>query len=100
VIGTELESVLPEAVEVVPSRTFPNPQRGQPPVTVTDLAVVDKNVLFMYGLGALQELMARQVRNFLMTTGMEGDHPRQSRGTSGNGPGSMGWRTSWRSWRV
>ena len=60
VIGEELTSILPEAVERVASRVFPNPERGQPPITVTDLAVIDKNILFMYNIGAIQALAAQQ----------------------------------------
>lgn len=60
VIGEELTGLLPEAVEVVASRVFPNPEKGQPPITVTDLAVVDKNILFMYNIGAIQALAAQQ----------------------------------------
>ena len=55
-----MTTLLPEAVERVASRVFPNPEKGQPPITVTDLAVVDKNILFMYNIGAIQALAAQQ----------------------------------------
>ena len=60
VIGRELESVLPEAVEVVKSQAFKNPDADGPPlVKLTNFPVVDKSVLFMYNVGATQELIQR-----------------------------------------
>ena len=64
VIGSELESILPESVDVVRSQAFKNPDGGQPGqpalVKLTNFPVVDKNVLFMYNVGAVQHLIERQ----------------------------------------
>jgi hypothetical protein len=83
VIGEEVQALLPQAVDIVATRSFPNPEKGQPPIVVRrvkgpvpadspysrphraangpfrisqvkDLAVVDKNVLFMTNIGAVQ----------------------------------------------
>lgn len=63
-LGEDLETYMPEAVEVAASRTFPNPEKGKPAIVLKDIAIVDKNQLFMYNLGATQELLVRQVRRF------------------------------------
>lgn len=55
-----MQALVPEAVEIVPSRPFPNPEKGKPPIVVKDVAVVDKNVLFMHNVGAIQALAERQ----------------------------------------
>ena len=65
VLGEDLEASMPEAVEVAASRTFPNPEKGKPPLVLRDVATVDKNQLFMYNLGATQELLNRQVRGIV-----------------------------------
>lgn len=49
VIGEEVQSLLPQAVDVVASRTFPNPEKGKPPVVVSHRAAAR-------GLGACQPL--------------------------------------------
>jgi ATPase family AAA domain-containing protein 3A/B len=64
VIGSSLESILPESVDVVRSQAFKNPDTtpGSPAlVKLANFPVVDKNVLFMYNVGATQHLIERQV---------------------------------------
>ncbi|CAM9221955.1 unnamed protein product, partial [Heterosigma akashiwo] len=54
-LGAELQGILPEAVEFVRSRAYPNPDKspGAPPtVKAENIKVVDKNMLFTLGLGA------------------------------------------------
>jgi ATPase family AAA domain-containing protein 3A/B len=63
VIGDELESILPESVDVVRSQAFKNPDntKGSPAlVKISNFPVVDKNVLFMYNVGAVQHLLKKQ----------------------------------------
>lgn len=72
VIGRELESVLPESVEVVKSQAFKNPDPDGPPlVKLSNFPVVDKSVLFMYGVGAVQNLIERQKELDLEIEGLE-----------------------------
>ena len=64
VIGSELESILPESVDVVRSQAFKNPDSGTIPgapalVKLANFPVVDKSVLFMYNVGAVQHLIAK-----------------------------------------
>jgi len=65
VIGSSLESILPESVDVVKSQAFKNPETapGSPAlVKLANFPVVDKNVLFMYNVGATQHLIERQAQ--------------------------------------
>ena len=47
----------PESVEVVEFYTFPPKKKGEEAVIVPNFPVVDKNVIFMHGVAALQELI-------------------------------------------
>jgi ATPase family AAA domain-containing protein 3A/B len=47
----------PGSVEVVESYTFPPKKKGESPTVVPNFPVVDKNVIFMHGIAALQELI-------------------------------------------
>ncbi len=64
VIGTEAQRLFPESIEVLPSTAFSVPGNNtgssigrNTPIIVTNFPVVDKNVLFMHGLVAVQELI-------------------------------------------
>lgn len=66
VIGPEAQKLFPEAVEVLSSTAFStsakdpaSPKRFTPPTIVTSFPVIDKSVLFMHGLAAIQELVVR-----------------------------------------
>lgn len=59
IIGPDAQKYFAESIEVVPSQTFTSKDRSKPPTVVTNFPVVDKNVLFMHGLVALQELIFR-----------------------------------------
>jgi ATPase family AAA domain-containing protein 3A/B len=59
VVGPEVLDILPDGVEVKAKSSFPNPVKGEPPVAVENVAVVDKNVIFMQNVGAVQELSSR-----------------------------------------
>lgn len=59
IIGPDAQKYFAESIEVVPSQTFTSKDRTRPPTVVTNFPVVDKNVLFMHGLVALQELIFR-----------------------------------------
>ncbi|CAM9840469.1 unnamed protein product, partial [Chrysoparadoxa australica] len=60
VVGPELAAIIPGSVEVKAHNTYPNPVKGEPPIVVDNVAVMDKNVIFMYNVGAVQELVRRQ----------------------------------------
>lgn len=57
VLPKDAAKYFPESVEVVESYTFPPKKRGDDPIIVPNFPVVDKNVIFMHGLAALQELL-------------------------------------------
>lgn len=59
IIGPDAQKYFAESIEVVPSKTFTSKDRTKAPTVVTNFPVVDKNVLFMHGLVALQELIYR-----------------------------------------
>ena len=59
IIGPDAQKYFAESIEVVPSQTFTSKDRSKPPAVVTNFPVVDKNVLFMHGLVAVQELIFR-----------------------------------------
>uniref|UniRef100_A0A7S3LY20 AAA+ ATPase domain-containing protein n=1 Tax=Spumella elongata TaxID=89044 RepID=A0A7S3LY20_9STRA len=59
IIGPDAQKYFAESIEVVPSKTFTSKDRSKAPTVVTNFPVVDKNVLFMHGLVALQELIFR-----------------------------------------
>jgi hypothetical protein len=74
VIGDELESILPESVDVVRSQAFKNPDTssGSPAlVKLSNFPVVDKNVLFMYNVGAVQHLIKEQDKLSLLVDQLE-----------------------------
>ena len=56
VIGPELVAIIPDAVDVVPQRTLPPRDRGGKPVVLHNFPSVNEQTLFMYGVGATQEL--------------------------------------------
>lgn len=63
-IGTDAQRLFPDSIDVLPSATFTNMSAlasGGRPTTysVRNYPIVDKNVLFMHGLAALQELIHR-----------------------------------------
>lgn len=63
-IGSETQHLFPESIEVLPSATFTNMSAlaagGRiSTYSVRNFPIVDRNVLFMHGVAALQELIAR-----------------------------------------
>lgn len=60
VIGPDAQKHFPESVEVVPTYSIPNKDRKQPPTTLFNYPLVDKSVIFMHGLAAIQELIRLQ----------------------------------------
>lgn len=57
IIGPDAQKYFPESIDVIPSKTFSNKDRSKPSVILTNFPVIDKNVLYMHGLVALQELV-------------------------------------------
>ncbi len=57
VVGEEVRKYFPEAIEIVPNYPIPTKDRNKAPEILQNFPIVDKNVLFMHGLAALQELL-------------------------------------------
>ena len=58
-IGPEIAQIIPEAVELVPKRILPPAEKGGEPVILHNVPVVHENTLFMFGVGATQELIRK-----------------------------------------
>eukprot|EP00903_Cladosiphon_okamuranus_P008285 g7974.t1 len=58
-VGPDLEKAIPGSVEVHGKSTYPSPIKGEPPITLENQAVVDKSVIFMNNVAAVQELAER-----------------------------------------
>lgn len=56
VVGEELAAVIPEAVDVLPVRTLPPRAKGEKPIVLHNFPSVNEQTLFMYSVGATQEL--------------------------------------------
>jgi len=56
VIAPEAKRLFPESVEVVPSYTVPSKDRSQPAKVLENYPLVDKSVIFMHGIAAVQDL--------------------------------------------
>lgn len=59
IIGPDAHMYFPESIDVVPSKTFSPKDKSKAPTVVTNFPVIDKTVLFMHGLVAIQELILR-----------------------------------------
>ena len=57
IIGPDAQKYFPESVETIPTYTIPNRDRKLPPTVLTNYPLVDKSVIFMHGLAAIQELI-------------------------------------------
>jgi hypothetical protein len=58
-IGSELASIMPEAVDLVPKRVLPPLEQGGEPVILRDIPVVNEQTLFTAGVGATKELISK-----------------------------------------
>ncbi|CAM9102408.1 unnamed protein product [Hapterophycus canaliculatus] len=58
-VGPDLEKAIPESVDVHGRSTLPSPNKGQPPIILERQAVIDKTVIFMNNVAAVQELVQR-----------------------------------------
>ncbi|KAL7547399.1 hypothetical protein ACHAWF_014562 [Thalassiosira exigua] len=56
VVGPELASIIPDAVDVIPSRTLPPREKGGRPIVLQNFPSINEQTLFMYSVGATQEL--------------------------------------------
>ena len=79
-IGPNVPLIIPEAVEIVPKRTLPPAKKGEKPIVIENVPVVHEQTLFMYGVGATQELanmldnLTAQVNEQLdIATSLEGE---------------------------
>ncbi len=89
VIGPDAQRLFPESIEVLPSTAFiiagqkdnsTGVAKPHQPVTVTNFPIVDKNVLYMHGLAAVQELITEVSRLQGALTQLEshsGDYKRE-----------------------
>lgn len=55
VLGPELASIIPDAVEIS-RRTLPPKEKGRAPIVYDNYPSINENTLFMYSVGATQEL--------------------------------------------
>jgi hypothetical protein len=56
ILGQDAQRWFPEAVDIIPTYTVPNKDRSKPAVTMKNFPVVDKSMIFMHGIAAVQEL--------------------------------------------
>lgn len=59
VIGPDIFNYFPESVEIVPRHIIPSLDRSKPSVIIQNFPVIDKNIIFMHGIAAVQELILR-----------------------------------------
>lgn len=59
VLVSDAQRYIPEAIDVHPSMTFPGKVKSDPPVVIKNFQSVDKNAIFVHGVAALKELIAR-----------------------------------------
>ena len=59
VIGPELAAIIPDAVDIVPTKTLPPMEKGGSPIVLKNFPVINEQTIFMYGIGATQELDMR-----------------------------------------
>lgn len=56
VTGPNVAAVIPDAVDVVPKRILPPTEKGGKPIILENVPSVNEHTLFMYSVGATQEL--------------------------------------------
>ncbi|KAL7533688.1 hypothetical protein ACHAXR_005388 [Thalassiosira sp. AJA248-18] len=56
VLGGDLAAIIPDAVDIVPKRTLPPREKGGKPIVLQNFPSVNEQTLFMYSVGATQEL--------------------------------------------
>jgi hypothetical protein len=54
--GAEVMAAFPESVEIKPKFILPNKDRSKPATVLVDYPLIDKSVVFMYSIAAIQEL--------------------------------------------
>jgi len=54
--GAEVFAAFPESVEIKPKFILPNKDRSKPATVLVDYPLIDKSVVFMYSIAAIQEL--------------------------------------------
>jgi hypothetical protein len=64
ILGSDALSIVPEAVEILPKHVFPSTTKGESPNALTNLPVINENMLFYYGIGATQEIYGKLDQGF------------------------------------
>lgn len=59
VIGPQVASLIPDALDIIPKRVVPPEERDGNPLIMFDVPVINENTIFMYGVGATQELIKK-----------------------------------------
>ncbi len=59
IIGKDVQRWFPEAVDIVPRYTVPSQNNKKEKTVLTNFPIVDKNVIFMHGVAALQDVISR-----------------------------------------
>ena len=50
-IGEDVHKYFPDALDIVSSHVIPSIDRTKPPTVLKNFPIVDKNIIFMHGLG-------------------------------------------------
>merc|ERR1711871_1367925 len=59
IIGKDVQRWFPEAVDIIPRYTVPSQNNKKEKTILTNFPIVDKNVIFMHGVAALQDVISR-----------------------------------------
>ena len=58
VIGIDAERYFPDSVEVIPTYTLPNKEKGKESIKIKNFPMVDKTVLFSHAFAAVKDLIS------------------------------------------
>lgn len=64
ILGSDAMSIVPEAVEILPKHVLPPTTKTESPRAVTNMPVINENMLFYYGIGATQEICGKLDQGF------------------------------------
>lgn len=59
VIGPQVPNLIPDALDIMPKRVLPAEERNGNPLIMYNVPVINENTIFMYGVGATQELIKK-----------------------------------------
>lgn len=59
VIGPQVPAIIPDALDIMPKRVLPPEERNGNPLIMYNVPIINENTIFMYGVGATQELIKK-----------------------------------------